>query len=66
MSATRIETLLSVEDVAARYQVSPATIHQWLYRGTAPRSIKVGKYRRWKLEDVLAWEEAHADPEPAP
>lgn len=58
--------LMSVEDLAARYQVSESTVHQWLYRGTAPRSLKIGRYRRFLVEDVLAWEETHAsEPRPA-
>lgn len=60
------EGFLSVEDLAARYQVSPATVHQWLYKGTAPRSLKIGRYRRFRMDDVLVWEEAQADPEPRP
>lgn len=55
------EPLLAVDDLAARYQVSPATVHQWLYKGTAPRSLKIGRYRRFRLEDVLTWEDAQAD-----
>lgn len=65
MIETATEALLSVEDVAARYQVSPATVHQWLYKSTAPRSLKIGRYRRFRLADVIAWEEAQADQQPA-
>jgi predicted DNA-binding transcriptional regulator AlpA len=50
----------SVDDLADRYGVSPATVHQWLYKGTAPRSLKIGKYRRFRLADVLSWEESLA------
>ncbi len=55
------DRLLSVGDLAARYNVPEATVHQWLYKGTAPRSLKIGRYRRWRLADVLQWEDAHAD-----
>lgn len=64
-SLTDTEAFLSVENLASRYQVSEATVHQWLYKGTAPRSLKIGRYRRFRMEDVLAWEEAQADPRPA-
>ncbi len=64
-SVARAQDLWSVEDLANRYQVSEATVHQWLYKGTAPRSLKIGRYRRFRVEDVLAWEESHADREPA-
>lgn len=52
---------LSVGDLAAREQVSVATVHQWLYKGTAPRSMKIGRYRRFRLADVLAWEDTQSD-----
>lgn len=63
---TQTEVLLSTDDLAARYQVSRATVHQWIYKGTAPRSLKIGKHRRFHMDDVLNWEEAQADPEPQP
>ena len=52
---------LSVEQLADRYAVSGATVHQWLYKGSGPRSLKIGKYRRFRLADVLAWENERAD-----
>lgn len=58
--------VMSVADLANRYQVSEATVHQWLYRGVAPRSLKIGRYRRFLVEDVLLWERSRADqPQPA-
>ncbi len=58
--------LMSVEDLADLCGVSTATIHQWLWKGTAPRSLKIGRHRRFMLEDVEAWLEARADqPRPA-
>ena len=51
---------LSVEDLALRYGISPATVHAWIYKGEAPRSYKIGRYRRFKLDDVVAWEEGRA------
>lgn len=61
MSDPLSERLLSVDDLAERYCVPKATIYQWLHKGTAPRSLKIGRYRRWKLSDVLRWENAQAD-----
>ena len=54
---------LSVDDLAARYGVSPATVHTWIYTGTAPRSYKLGRHRRFKLRDVVIWEESRASDE---
>ena len=52
---------LSVDELAARYSVSPATVHAWIYKRTGPRSHKIGRHRRFRLDDVLAWEEMNAD-----
>lgn len=52
---------LSVDDLADRYGVSPATVHTWIYKRTGPRSYKIGRHRRFRLDDVLAWEESNAD-----
>ena len=60
MSHTDI--FLDVKGLAARYPgVTPATVHSWLYKGVAPRSIKLGKRRLFKLADVVAWEDQHAE-----
>lgn len=53
--------LATVEDVATFCGVPPATVHAWLYRGTAPRSYKIGKHRRFHWDDVESWLAAHAD-----
>jgi predicted DNA-binding transcriptional regulator AlpA len=53
---------LDVKGLAARYPgVTPATVYAWLYKGTAPQSIKLGKRRLFKLADVVAWEHQHAE-----
>jgi predicted DNA-binding transcriptional regulator AlpA len=62
MSAgTRDEVLLTVDDLAARYQVTAATIYQWRYKGVGPVGIKEGKHVRYRLAQVLEWEERNAD-----
>lgn len=55
------EGLASVDEVAKFCGVPTATIHQWLYKGTGPRSYKVGRYRRFRWADVHAWLERQAD-----
>jgi excisionase family DNA binding protein len=49
---------LSTEDLADRYAVPVQTVYAWLHKGTAPPSLKIGRYRRFRLSDVLAWEAA--------
>lgn len=49
------ERLLSIQEVADFLQVPVTTIYQWRYRGEGPRGIRVGRYVRFQLADVLAW-----------
>lgn len=57
--------LLSPEQLAAELGIPVATVYAWRYRGTGPRGIKVGRHVRYRITDVDAWLEAHADPSPA-
>jgi excisionase family DNA binding protein len=50
------EEFLSVKAIADRYDVPEQTVYAWLHKGTAPPSLKIGRYRRFRLSDVLAWE----------
>lgn len=56
---------LTVEELAERERTSPATVYGWIHKRTAPRSMKVGRRRLFRLSDVVAWEDALADREPA-
>ncbi len=47
---------LTRAEVAARYQLSIATLAEWATRGTGPRYGKFGKHVRYRLADVLDWE----------
>jgi excisionase family DNA binding protein len=53
------ERLLTVPELAERLSVPVATIYRWNYRGEGPRRLQVGKHVRYRLDDVLAWEEQH-------
>ena len=49
-----IERLLSVGEVAERLGVAPS----WVYTEAEARrlpSFKLGKYRRFRLSEILAW-----------
>ena len=52
---------LSVAGLAERYDVPVPTIYAWIHKGTAPPSLKIGRYRRFRLSDVLAWEDERTD-----
>lgn len=47
--------LLTKPEVAEMLRTTPNTVNFWLYKGTGPKSIKVGRRRLWNEEDVLAW-----------
>jgi excisionase family DNA binding protein len=58
-----LSRLLTVQEVADLLQVPPKTIYAWRYRGLGPTAVPVGKYLRFRPEDVAAWLEARAEPE---
>lgn len=49
---------LSRQDVADRFKLPVKTVAQWASLGKGPRFAKIGKFARYKLSDVIAWEEA--------
>ncbi|RSN50857.1 helix-turn-helix transcriptional regulator [Actinomadura sp. WAC 06369] len=52
------EKHLTPEDLAEREGVPLETVYQWNSRGTAPRRLKIGRHIRYRLADVIAWENA--------
>jgi excisionase family DNA binding protein len=53
--------LASIEDVSVYLGVSITTIRQWRVRREGPPGIKVGRYIRFRWEDVDAWLEDQPD-----
>jgi len=56
--ATEAGQHLSPDDLAKREMVPVATVYQWRARGTGPPGFRVGRHVRFRLADVIAWEEA--------
>jgi hypothetical protein len=62
-----INTYLTTEDLAVRYDLKPDTIKRWRWRGHGPTFYRVGPAGippktpmvRYKLADVLAWEQSN-------
>ncbi|MGH7322017.1 MAG: helix-turn-helix domain-containing protein [Candidatus Rokuibacteriota bacterium] len=54
--------LLTVWELADLLQVPPKTIYAWRYKGKGPTALPVGKYLRFRPEDVAAWLEERAEP----
>jgi excisionase family DNA binding protein len=57
-----VSRLLTVQELADLLQVPLKTIYTWRYKGTGPPAVPVGKYLRFRPEDVAAWLDARADP----
>lgn len=56
------ERHLTPQDLALRVGVPVQTVYGWRVYGKGPRGMRVGKYVRYRLEDVLAWEESQLEP----
>jgi predicted DNA-binding transcriptional regulator AlpA len=48
---------LSDKAVAARYEVSRATVWRWNKESNLPKPVKFNGSTRWKLSDLEAWEQ---------
>jgi excisionase family DNA binding protein len=61
--ATResLSRLLTVQQLADLLQVPVKTIYTWRYKGIGPPAVPVGKYLRFRTEDVTAWLDTRAD-----
>jgi excisionase family DNA binding protein len=52
------ERLWTIEDVAEYLGVPVKTIYDWRTRNYGPPGRKVGRYVRYRAEDVRAWVDA--------
>lgn len=53
-------------ETASFLGIPEATLHQLNYKGTGPRSYKIGRHRKYRPADVNAWcEQRASDPNPA-
>ncbi len=53
---------LSPEALAERYGVPLETVYGWNKTRTGPRYMKIGRHVRYRLADVIAWENSRAIP----
>lgn len=61
MSTINADRLWNIEEVAAYLKVSVNTLRYWRARGEGPRCHRFGKHLRYRVEDVDAWVDEHAD-----
>lgn len=57
----RLSQLLTVQELADLLQIPTKTIYTWRYKGIGPPAVPIGKYLRFRAEDVAAWLDARAD-----
>lgn len=53
--ARKIETLLTICEVANLLRISPRKLEDMIKAGSAPAYIRMGRLRRWEPEVVKAW-----------
>ena len=53
-----MEKILTVRDLTKRWQCSRDFVCVNLRKGTIPQGMKIGKLRRWRLEDIEAFEQS--------
>ena len=49
------QDMLSVDEVAAYCGVSTKTVYRWNTTGTGPPRYRVGRYARYRRDEVDAW-----------
>ena len=52
------DTHLSPEDLARREGVPLQTVYGWNKQRTGPRFMKIGRHVRYRVVDVVAWEDS--------
>jgi excisionase family DNA binding protein len=57
-TTTEIDRLWSVEDVAAFLGVPVKTLYQWRTKHYGPKGKRIGRYVRYRREDVMCWLES--------
>lgn len=57
------ERHLTPVDLAERFGVPVKTIYTWNSNGTGPRFMSIGRHTRYRLADVIDWEDSRVVPE---
>jgi predicted DNA-binding transcriptional regulator AlpA len=56
MEDANVNRWLSRQELADRYGVPVKTPAEWASKGTGPRYAKFGRHVRYRLSDVIDWE----------
>jgi hypothetical protein len=57
MQEDNADRWISREELAQRYGVPVKTPAEWASKGTGPRYAKFGRHVRYRLGDVIYWEQ---------
>lgn len=55
------DRLLTTDEVARYLGVPVQTLYAWRHKGIGPRSFRVGRFVRYRHEDVQIWLRERAD-----
>jgi|JI10StandDraft_1071094.scaffolds.fasta_scaffold801470_2 hypothetical protein len=58
MTEPNAAVFLTTKDIAARWRTTPKGFAQLRHRGLVPAAVKIGGRLLYRLEDVIAFEEA--------
>ncbi len=50
------ETWMTRREVAGRWKMPPSTLDQWASQGRGPKYALFGRHARYRLSDVIRWE----------
>ncbi|OQO93026.1 excisionase [Saccharomonospora piscinae] len=57
-NVTRLERLWTVDDVSDYLGVPVTTLYQWRSKGYGPVGRRIGRYVRYRPDDVRSWVES--------
>ncbi|WP_417793258.1 helix-turn-helix transcriptional regulator [Terasakiella pusilla] len=57
VAETQNDQFLTEKEFAERFGLAEATVRSWRVLGKGPKFLKIGRIVRYRLSDVLNWEE---------
>ena len=61
VKSSEIEKFLTISEVARRYKMAVVTIYQKIKAGKFPAGIKIGRSRRWSIDELEQFEKGLAN-----
>ncbi|TRW44124.1 helix-turn-helix transcriptional regulator [Georgenia yuyongxinii] len=50
----------TLDELCAKLHTTPATVHTWRKRGTAPKAYRIGRHLLFEEADIRAWLKSRA------